>query len=397
MRWLVAAWLVAAAGVFAGEARVWVDRENRKVEAELAGLDGGQVILKLKDGRKIPYPLEKLSVEDAASARQLAAAGKGAGESVATADAVGGDRPNFDASWPDKVRFTGDPEIVVIAEDAGASRFVYESANYRYTSDVRLAKTVVKGFAVLFEATYEYCRALPLGLDGGERTDGKLQVLLFENFEDYVAQGGPEDSAGVFLGGKNVVLVPLTSLGVRPVGNGYMLDRDKSSKTLPHELTHQLTPRAYHQPGSEGWFIEGIAEYVATTPYRAGTYSVKGNVDEAVEFVTGYGTRNSGGRALGTKLRLPSLEKFLLQDYDGFLKLDQTGYGGVLLLAHYFLGMDGDKDAARVKAFLRRLREGQDGPEAVAALLDGRSYEALELEIARAWKRHGVEITFGPR
>ena len=47
------------------------------------------------------------------------------------------------------------------------------------------------------------------------------------------------------MSGKEAVFVPLTSLGVRPVGSGYMLDRKKSNKTMPHELTHQLTPSSY--------------------------------------------------------------------------------------------------------------------------------------------------------
>jgi hypothetical protein len=112
-------------------------------------------------------------------------------------------------------------------------------------------------------------RELPLAISGGVKQEGKYQILLFETEQSYNSAGGPPGSAGVFIGGKNIVMVPLTSLGVRPVGSGYMLDRDKSNKTLPHELVHQLTPDNYYAHGSMGWFTEGLAEYVAVTDDEA--------------------------------------------------------------------------------------------------------------------------------
>jgi len=248
------------------ESRGWTDTQGRKIEAALIRADGETVILKLKDGREVPYPLTKLSKADGDYVKDNRAGLAGGTPEKRTQPASGKVTPNFDSPWPDQVKFSEDPEIVTVGEDAAKKRFVYESANYRYVCDVRLSQSVVKGFAVMFEATHQFCRSLPLGLIGGEKTDGKLQILLFENFDAYVDAGGPRGSAGVFITGKNVVLVPLTSLGVRPVSSGYMLDRDKSSKVLPHELTHQLTPESYFEKGAMGWFTEGLTEYIATTP-----------------------------------------------------------------------------------------------------------------------------------
>ncbi len=143
-------------------------------------------------------------------------------------------------------------------------------------------------------------------------------------------------------------MVPLTSLGVRPVGSGYMFDRDKSSKTLPHELVHQLTPNRYYAPGSLGWFTEGIAEYVAVTPYRSGSYNVKLNFKPIVEYVTAYGKDGDGGRALGEKINLGSLRDFMLQSYSSFTANSQVNYGCGLLITNYFLhiGPRGGRRAA---------------------------------------------------
>ena len=71
-------------------------------------------------------------------------------------------------------------------------------------------------------------------------------------------------------------------------------------------------------------------------------------------------------------------------------------YGVGLLITYYFLQMDGDGDAKRIKDFLKALRKGKDREEALNVLLDGRTFEELEADIAKAWKRRGVELTFAP-
>ncbi len=370
----------------AAEVRSWTDVQDRKIEASMVRVDGQTVILKLKDGREVPYPLAKLSAADG----KYVEANRTQPPAADDAKAL-----NFAAPWPDLIKFSEDPEINTVEENADKKRFVYESSNYRYVCDVRLAKSVVKGFAVLFEATHLYCRTLPLAFDGGIKTDGKYQILLFEKSEDYTSAGGPAGTAGVFIGGKNAVLVPLTSLGVKPVGSAYMLDRDKSSNTIPHELTHQLSPQEYFADGAMGWFSEGIAEYVANTPYRSGAFNVRSNQKDIIEYVTGYGSKDKGGRALGTKIEMPALKGFMLQDYASFQEQPQLGYGCGLLLTNYFLHLDGDGDGKRMKSFLKALRDGKEGEDALQVLLDGRTFEKLQEDVTKAWSRKGVDFTFG--
>lgn len=376
----------------AADLRSWTDVQNRKIEATLLRAEAQSVVLKLKDGREVPYPLAKLSPADCKYVEETRASLAGAKPAKEADD--DSEKLNFDAAWPDLIKFSEDPEIKTVEENAGEKRFIYESANYRYTCDVRLAKSVVKGFAVLFEATHLYCRRLPLAFNGGIKTDGKYQILLFEKFEDYVKAGGPASSAGVFVGGRNAVLVPLVSLGVKPVGSGYMLDHDKSSRTIPHELTHQLSPQPYFAKGAMGWFSEGIAEYVANTPYRSGIFNVRTNQKEIIEYVTAYGKKDKGGRALGTKIKMPALKSFMLQDYASFQEQAQLSYGCSLLLTDYFLHMDGDGDGSRMKAFLKALQEGKEGEAALDTLLDGRTFEKLQEDYTKAWSHKGVNFTF---
>ena len=381
---------ICVAFASASEIRIWTDDQDRTVEAALTAIKDDAVTFRMQDGSEVDFPIAKLSSVDVEYIDKHREAFK----KKAALDAM-----NFDAPWPDRVTFRDDPEIELVEDDADKNRFVYESANFRYVCDVKLANSVVMGFSRMFESTHRYCMTLPLGFGGGEsakKIDEKYLILLFEKQADYIKAGGPPGSAGVFIGGKGIIMVPLSSLGVRLVGTTYVIDSDKTNKTLPHEITHQLTPNVYYAPGSMGWFTEGIAEYVGVTPYTTlGTYKVKSNLRAIREYVTAYGRKDKGGRALGDKIQVPSLKRYFLQDYGSFVANAQVNYGVAALLTYYFAHMDGDGDAARLRAFLAALHQGKKGEAALEVLLDGRSYDELEAEIVEKWGAKQVDFTFG--
>ena len=121
---------------------------------------------------------------------------------------------------------------------------------------------------------------------------------------------------------------------------------------------------------------------------------MRGNQKDIFDYVTGYGSKDRGGRALGTEIRLPALKNFMLQDYSDFLEDAQRNYGCALLLTTYFLHMDGDGDGKRIKAFLKALQEGKDGEKSLSLLLDGRTFMGLQGDFIQAWSRKGVDFSF---
>ena len=403
--------LIAVFGILAGMAwtesgmaRTWTDVNGRKIEASLVAQNDSGVVLRLKNGKNATVPLKRLSKGDI---EFLENGGEEDGEPDTdppeTADADeskddGEDALNWNDPWPVNVPFKDNPGIDIVEEDADAKRFIYTSSNYRFTCDVRLSKSVVSTFADMFETTRLYCRALPLAITGGDKHDGKFDILLFAEKENYIKAGAPPSSAGVFMGGRGVVMVPLVSLGVKKVGSGYMRDRDKSDGTLIHELTHQLTPSVYYAPGARGWFSEGLAEYLTATPYRYGRFKVKNNLDDIVAYATAYGKKNTRGRALGDEISAPSLKTYMLMSYSDFTGSKANfNYGFGLLISTYFMVLDGEGDAARLKEFLKELRKigrGGDSTKALDKLLDGRSFKELEEDIYKAWKRKRVKIIF---
>lgn len=303
---------------------------------------------------------------------------------------------NYTDPWPGVVGRDSAPEVSVIKEDPDQGEFTYQSDHYEIISDVRLNPALVKKFALLFEATREYCRALPLALKKSALTDQTepLRIYIYESFGTYVNKGGPPSSAGVYLPARDIVLVPISSLGVKKLGRGYSYDWDKGDHTLPHELTHQLTDACYYAPGARGWFSEGLAEYIAATPYRSGRFNNKRILSSAKDFVTEYGRHGTGGRALGEDISLPFLENFFLQDYSDFTANGNFNYGVALLMTYYFFHMDRDGDRSAITSFLKALRNGAEGKDALKALLDGRSYDELQEEVTRAWRSRGIRLRF---
>ena len=168
--------------------RIWTDEKGRKTKAELLKIENNCAVLLLPDGREAPFPIEKLSRIDQAFLKKFELEGGHENEEADETPIL-----NFDDPWPDRVTFEGDPEIKTVeedAEDAEERSFVYESANYRYNCDVRLSKSVVKGFAVMFEATHHFVRELPLAINGGKKKNGKYQIFLFEKEKAYNKAGG---------------------------------------------------------------------------------------------------------------------------------------------------------------------------------------------------------------
>lgn len=363
-------------------ARTWTTRLGRTFDAEFLRMDGDNAIFMLPNGRSFSSPLAELGGKD-----QIALSGSGQARPAEVVAA------SFGRPWPREVRLDGPCACKVISEDGNARRFVYESPGYRFTCDARVTEDALRNFSVMFETTRKYARALPLSLGGIER-QGKMDILLFGSQREYIRAGGPPGSAGLFRQG--VVMVPMESLGLKEGGTGFSLDINRRNFILIHELAHQLTPTAYFVSGAQGWFSEGLAEYIAITPYNWGYFSpdIHGNVVKS--YVTTQRTDGLPGRSLGTDIVAPRIKTLFLMPYSQFSGTNANcNYGLGLLVTNYFLHMEGGGGALRITRFLKGLHAGQQGENALMPLLGGGTYEKLEGEIADAWARMGVRIRFG--
>lgn len=356
-------------------------------------MEGGNVILLLASGRTFSLPLVNLGPSDQADLRRQIATSTPIPPVPVPVVAV--PSGNFGRPWPRDVRMDGASICKVIREDPKSRRYVYESPGYRFTADARITDDALRNFSIMFETTRKYALSLPLSL-AGKQKNGKLDILLFGEMADYIRAGGPPSSAGCFVPSMGLVMVPMESIGLKKGGTGYSLDSRKKNLVLVHELAHQLTPDAYFAPAARGWFSEGLAEYMAATPYTWGYFApdVHGNAVKA--YVTAAGIDGSGGRGLGTQIGAPKLRHLFLMDYREFSGGNGAmNYGLGLLVTHYFFHMEGGGRGARMRAFLEGLQKGASGEESLKPLLGGGTYEKLEAEISAEWAKKGVILQFG--
>lgn len=390
-RTLALALMALLATVFAGpvrsESRSWTNSAGKTIEAELVDVEGDKAVLNM-NGNNFPVPINTLSKAD----QEFITNWKKSAPTDSSGDA--NIKPNWDGEWPKLVSADIQQDIEVIKEDEASGEYVYASDHYEFICDVNLNTSVVKRFSLLFEATNQFIRELPIGMVKPFREE-RHKIHLFETRDSYFSAGGPQGSAGVYIsrGGEGDILVPLTSLGVKKVGSSFSVDYKEENTTLSHEITHQITDKEYYALGSRGWFTEGLAEYVAQSGYRSGKFNVD-DLQKLKDHVTAYGEDGRGGRALGEEFNAPDLEGFMTMEYDSFLANPQLNYGLGALVVYYFFHMDGEKDAANVKNFLKGLKEGKKIPEMHEPLLAGRSWEELEEDIHRAWRSRGVRINF---
>ncbi len=366
--------------------RTFTNQAGRKIEAEIVEVSGANVVLKM-GGKNYPVPIASLSAADQTYIKEWGEKQSRGGGSGAPVEG------NWDGDWPRLISASVSQDIEILKEDG--DEFVYASDHYEYHCDVKLNTSVVKRFALLFEATNLFMRELPLGMVKPFQ-EKRFRIELCERMGTYHERGGPQGSAGVYFSGGNkndVILVPLGSLGVKRVGSSFSVDYKKENKTLSHEICHQLTDREYYAPGARGWFTEGLAEYIGTSGYRSGKFNVD-DLSALKAYVTAYGEDGNGGRALGETIRLPNLDDWMQQSYSSFLNNAGLNYGAAALIVYYFFHMDGEKDAARIKAFLKEIKAGTKCPEAYDALLDGRTFEELEEDITKAWRGRGIRFEF---
>ena len=410
--------------VVLAESRQWTDVDGRTVSAEFAGIDGEQVLLRMDDGRELPFPMEKLSAADQDLVKRLQTDG-------GMAVRPGPPRvPIAQRVWPEVVEVDSRAvEIEAVEESEPLRNFVYESQAFQFTSQAKLAGSVMKEVARTFESTRELVSKLPWGVvcippDGQER----YLAALYETREDYFRAGGPENSGGVYMSGEKIFKIPFPSLGLERRGRTFFMDDGYSNDTLVHELTHQMMHD--YLPFLPKWVIEGTAEYTELLPYNAGTFragahktEMKRHIDECV--------------ARGLPVDVGSVESHLTMTRDGWTEASAQRAGQAMvyfrsvLMVYFFSHLDGDGKGTRFLKFMDavrdeaeslirffadpRVKQFPDGrfsyPEDMEVpdlnpdsapfkhldlLLDGRSYEQLAGDVVAGFKSIGEKVEVQP-
>ena len=420
--------------------RVWTAANGQKFQAKFVSLEGENVTLLLANGQTSKFALNLLSAADQAAIRAGAAAAPATpGTAPATGTAKPATPPTANGkpaatpatklrTWPAMVEVPPDSiEITSGEQDAAKRRYVYKSQAFEFVSQDKLAGSVMKEVARTFEATRSLVSALPWGIAPKPPADlGFYQAKLFVTREDYFADGGPQNSGGVYFSKDRIFRIPFPSLGLEMRGKTWFKRPDYHGDTLVHEVTHQMMHDFL--PFLPKWIIEGTAEYTESLPYNAGRFTASSHARGLKEYIAkaaSHRVPSSGFRPFGELIAMKR------GNWDSLSANPQTQhllYFQSYVLVYFFCHLDGDGKGTRwMKYFdaiaeardewdkffknplvkmnadgsytfpsdvpLPKAKQGEDfGIEKLSILFDGRDAATLEKEIREGFKKIGIKL-----
>ena len=269
------------------ELRTWTNTAGRAIRAELLSVEDGNALLEF-EGKRSTVPLTDLSEVD---------------RTYITDDWI----PPFDYGnfrrggkpWPAAVDLLpGATEIEIITAEPEKRNFVYRTKNFEFTSDAELAGSTMKTVSESFEATYLLLQSLPWSVSSRAEDEPLFPASLFEHFSDYVKNGGPPNSGGVYKRQEHRFYVPFQSLGLKKKSGRYFRADRFDVEVLVHEVTHMMMAKqlAYLPI----WVIEGSAEFTSSMPYSAGRFRCDDTDKGLRDYLEKYG-RGRGGREFSVK------------------------------------------------------------------------------------------------
>ncbi len=343
------------AGIGAGsKLRDWQNTAGKTLKGRMRGMDGESVSIKLEStGKPVKVPLVSLSDADRIFALE-----------------TGWKMPRPWSKWPTDIRLgLGDVEVDLVSSAPG--KYVYNTRHFEFIAGEALGQTPSKDIARMFEATYQLLEASPWGILARPKT-GRFRAEFYPSRAAYIAAGGPQESAGVYIPSKKVFMVPFQSLGLESTSSGWQRSKDYSTHTIVHELTHMLMDDAL--AAMPIWLAEGTAEYMERMPMKIGTFTPGSHLaaiqeysqkqaafDLAKTIVMDVDTWHRGGSdpqpppapdRYGPGRMLPPITRGGGRGpYDTQQNVIQL-YEAGMLLTYYFIHLDGNGDAARLQRFI---------------------------------------------
>jgi len=378
------------------EDRSWTSSDGNKVQGEIVSLEGNEVSLRTAKG-VFKFPLARLSKVD----QDYAKAWKEKASSPGSEKEIGGKLDSVKlGEWPKSVsaEFELD-QIIVVKEDKEKGEYVYRSPHFEFQASLRLSKSVIREFARIFEATYEFTKIIPIGLDPQPWGEGFYVTKLYATRDDYFADGGMQGSGGMFSWArrgkeitKSIIKVPLPNLGVEFTGTRFIVDHKKRSDTLIHEIAHQMTGRWLAVMPT--WFTEGLAETVSVQRYSSGRFNLTSMDRSVKEDVV---KRSQSDREFGM-LNLERLMKITGREWAQDLAEGTGGrknYPSANVLFYYFARLEGEGKGKNLVEYMKAVSEGMKEEEArTEILMSGKSFEALQEDVAKKWRSEGLRLTF---
>lgn len=183
-------------------------------------------------------------------------------------------------------------------------------------------------------------------------------------------------------------MVPLPFLGVKKIGERWILEDGDGNTTLIHEVTHQVMNDWLGR--LPVWVVEGAAEYVTAGRYTKGRLTLRGHGKNMTEY------RHLANSGVET-VPLEKLMKMDDQTWANALKNDNAGinYYSAMLLFYYFCHQDGDgtgKGLIDYFAARSKVRNDQDEAHREQFLVRGRDTLAMQKDFRKGMASAGIRL-----
>jgi hypothetical protein len=358
---------VAPPGAPASAARSWSTMEGKAFPATFVSLQDTMVILRLPGGQLARIPLLRLSLTDQVYIKNSlppaapVPPAPGATPGPARPPAIASIPPPAKRVWPTKVEVDSRAiEVKTVTEASAEQKYVYRSEAFEFSSEDKLAGSVMKEIARTFEATRALVGALPWGVDPKPPADlGFYQAKFYMTRDSYIAAGGPVNSGGVYFSRDRIFRVPFPSLGLEMRGKTWFKDENYHNDTIVHEITHQMMHD--YLPFLPIWAIEGMAEYTKIMPYRAGVFHTDLRERGIKDYIKTAASRGVTPGSIGSVMdHLHMTTQAWHERADNGGPEQHKLYFASCLLVYYFSHLDENGDGAHFLKYLDKIREARD-------------------------------------
>ncbi len=342
--------------------RAWTLADGKSVNAAVVSFDGKALVLKLPNGQRWTTPVDTVSAEDRAYLDQWRDR-----QPVVVPDVVGVDPATM--------------KVEVVSEDEKKGRFVYRTAHFEFESEGKFTTNLLRDVGRNFEATYELLKALPWGINPEPAEGAYFRAKLFRTREGYMEAGAPMNTGGVYMSSKGLFMVPFTSIGLKVVGQSYGKDDNYDTKTLVHELTHEMMHHWLDLLPI--WVVEGTAEYAAILPLNVGKFRLSAAKNGLKDYLDHLKRETMGG--VPQPYPLEELFTITPQQWGETLARDPSIskrlYFTSYLLVYYFMELDGKGDRQLFVKYFREVgKTRQQMHEFIKAMEEFKKLPGVEVQ-----------------
>lgn len=372
------------------QARIWTNDRGVTLVGVLMSVRDTDVDLKLQDGRIVAVPKKIFSGADQSYIQEWVKSGGtlpdtdvGAENSTVQSGSSGYIplAPNWDAPWPSSVE--SDIFLLIQTVQETDELSVYESDHFIIESPDKLSEKERQTLVLRFESILSALASVPLNLTVARHPSRKYLVRVCFLEEEFEKMPGLRNG----------------NMKFSPTSFTVLLQRDQKGRPQRLSAINPGFAVAHWVAQSmdlDHWLVDGLAMYMSFLPREKETLILR-KIPEKLAAKLPRAIRFG-------KTELPALKDLLARDSvhsltehnNSEFEDRSSAEWADLLWAVYWFHLEGEGKATRIRQYLKTREEVGSNSKSLSVLLDGKTVEEVQGEMAQAWLKQGVRLKFAP-